>query len=185
MATVKADLVTGGYLNHLRTEHRGVPRKKNSCQSLTKIRSASVEYRMGRQKRRIPTRSSTDPTSTPVVLVGIFFVVNDRVLVESSQLSEAELGAEFADHRRSHEVFWAELQNSGRAPHDQEYFEFPRGRTVYNNLTGQHVVYMDRCIMKRPALVREIMGHLKLPARVEILMDPHYRCPVCLSASSL
>ncbi len=152
---------------------------------LTKFRSARVECNTRQQKRRIPPLSSTDSRFSRVVFVGIFFVVNDHVLVESSQLSEAELGSEFADHRRSHEVFWAELQNSGRVPRDQEYFEFPRGRSVYNNLTGQHVLYMDRCIIKRPALVREIRRGLQLPSRVEILTDPHYRCPVCLSRSPL
>lgn len=140
---------------------------------------------MSKQKRRSQPFSRKKPKPSQVVLVGIFFVVNDRVLVESSQLSEADLCAEFADHRRSHEVFWAELQSSGRVPRDQEYFEFPRGRCVYNNLNDQHVLYMDRCIIKRPALVREIRRDLQLPSRVEILTDPHYRCPVCLSRSSL
>jgi hypothetical protein len=144
-----------------------------------------VESIVNKQRRRSRPFSRRKPQPSQVVLVGIFFVVNDRVLVESSQLSEAELGAEFADHRRSHEVFWAELQNSGQVPRDQEYFEFPRGRTVYNNRIGQHVLYIDKCIIKRPDLVREIKRRLQLPARVEISRDPHYRCPVCLSRSSL
>ena len=144
-----------------------------------------VESGVSKQKRRSRPLSRKKPKPSQVVLVGIFFVVNDRVLVESSRLSEAELGAEFADHRRGHELFWSELQDQGRVPRDQEYFEFPRGRSVYNNLAGQHVVYMDKCITKRPDLVREIKRRLQLPARVAILTDPHYRCPVCLSGSVL
>jgi len=140
---------------------------------------------MRRQKRRIPPLSSADSISSQVVLVGILFVVNDRVLVESSQLSEAELGAEFADHRRGHEAFWSDLQHEGRVPRDQEYVEFPRGRSVFNRLTGHHVLYLDRCIIKRPDLVREIKRRLQLPARVEISRDSHYRCPVCFSGGDL
>jgi hypothetical protein len=146
---------------------------------------APVECRMMPKKRRITPVSSKVSKLSHVVHVGILFVVNDRVLVESSQLSEAELGAEFADHRRGHEAFWSELQNEGRVPRDQEYVEFPRGRSVFNRLTGRHVLYLDKCIIKRPDLVREIKRRLQLPARVEILTDPHYRCPVCLSRSSL
>jgi hypothetical protein len=158
---------------------------KNSCQSLTKFPVAPVEYNMTQQKRQIPPRSRTDSHSPQTIVVGILFVVNDRVLVESSQLSEAELGAEFADHRRGHEAFWSDLQHEGRVPRDQEYVEFPRGRSVFNRLTGHHVLYLDRCIIKRPDLVREIKRRLQLPARVETSRDSHYRCPVCLSRSSL
>jgi len=160
-------------------------RKKNSCQSLTNFCVAPVECRMTPKKRGIPPLSRKVSKHSRVVHVGIFFVVHDRVLAESSQLSEAEVGAEFADHRRSHEIFWSELQNQGQVPRDQEYFEFPRGRSVYNNRTGQHALYMDRCVMKRPDLVQEIKRRLRLAARVAILSDPHYRCPVCLSRSSL
>jgi len=146
---------------------------------------ARVEYGMTQKRRRIPPLSTKVSKRSAVVHLGILFVVNDRVLVESTQLSEAELGAEFADHRRGHEAFWSELQHEGRVPRDQEYVEFPRGRSVFNRLTGRHVLYLDKCIIKRLDLVREIKRQLQLPARVEILTDPHYRCPVCLSGSIL
>lgn len=103
---------------------------------------------MKQQKRRIPPLSSKDSKPSQVGQVGIIFVVNSCVLAESSQLSDAEFGAGFADHRRGHESFWTALQNEGRVPRDQEYFEFPRGRSVFNRLTGRHVLYLDKCILK-------------------------------------
>ncbi len=137
---------------------------------------------MRQQKRRSSpaSRKKSQPS------VGIIFLLPpDRLLIESSDVSEAELCAGFVNHVRGHEEFWGQLSSEGQAPRDQEYFEFPRGRTVFNSISGRHTLYLDKCIIKKPRLVQEIKRRLHLPARVDICTDPHYRCPTCLSRSSL
>jgi hypothetical protein len=129
--------------------------------------------------------SSEKPNSSQVGLVGIIFVLGDRVLIESTPISKGEVYGEFVNHARGHEGFWAQLQAEGLAPHDEDYIAAPRGRSVVNRVTRHPILYLDKCIIKKPAIVREIKRRLQLPARVEISTDPHYRCPVCLSRSPL
>jgi hypothetical protein len=133
------------------------------------------------ERRRSPASNKKSQPSVGI----IFLLPPHRLQIESTPIAEAEVYGDFLNHARGHEQFWAQLQAEGQVPRDQDYFEFPRGRAVVNRLTGHPTLYIDKCIIKRPALVREIKRRLQLPARVEILTDPHYRCPVCLSRSSL
>jgi len=88
-------------------------------------------------------------------------------------------------HGNGHEQFWARLQADALVPQGEDYIIAPRGRCVVNRVTLKPILYLDKCIMKKPTLVREIKRRLQLPARVQLATDPHYRCPVCLSRSPL
>ena len=140
---------------------------------------------MSKQKRRSspPSRKKSQPSQ--VAQVGIIFVVDDRVLIESTPASKGEVYGDFLNHANGHEDFWAQLQADGLVPEDEDYIAAPRGRAVVSRLTSNPALYLDKCILKKPALVREIKRRLHLPACVEISTDPHYRCPVCLSRSPL
>ena len=137
---------------------------------------------MNLQKRRSSCRKRH---SSQVGQVGIIFVLGDHVLIESSQLTDAELCAGFANHRNSHEQFWVRLQADGLAPRDEEYIAAPRGRVIYSTQTEQYSLFLDRCILRNPKLVREIRERMNLPnRRLVVLTDGHYRCAFCMGRSS-
>ena len=142
---------------------------------------------MRKQKRRLSPGSITDSKPSQFGQVGIIFLLGaDRLLIESSQLSEAELCAGFANHRRGHEELWAELQADGLAPRDEDYITVPRGRVIFSTQTRQYSLLLDRCILQMPKLVREIRERMKLPSRrLLISTDGHYRCAYCMSKTSL
>lgn len=140
---------------------------------------------MKQQKRRIPSLSSKDSKPSQLPHVGIIFVVDDRVLIESTPASEGEVYGDFVNHANGHPDYWCRLQADGLVPKNQEYINVPRGRCLVNRLTGQAVLFLDTCISKKPRLVREIRRRLHLPSSVQISRDPHYRCTECLSRSPL
>ena len=144
-----------------------------------------VEYRMTPKEPRIPPVSSKNPNSSDAVHVGIIFVFHGRVLIESTPASEGEVYGDFFNHANGHPEFWSRLQAEGRVSQYEEYQSVPRGRAVVSRLSGRPTLYLDKCISKKPALVREIKRRLHLPASVEVLADLHYRCGDCLSRSSL
>lgn len=140
---------------------------------------------MSRENQR-PSRVSrkkSKPSQLPHV--GIIFVVDDRILTESTPASEGEVYGDFVNHVNGHPDFWSRLQADGQVSQYEEYQSVPRGRAVVNRLSGRPTLYLDKCISKKPALVREIKRRLHLPASVEVLADLHYRCGDCLSRSSL
>jgi hypothetical protein len=159
--------------------------KRYSGGSLTKSRLAQVESVVSKQKRGSPQLPLKKAKPSHVAHVGIIFVVDDRVLIESTPISKGEVYGEAVNHARGHEVFWAQLQVDGLVPQDQDYITAPRGRAIANRLTGRPSLYLDKCIIKKPALVREIKRRLHLPARVEISRDLHYRCEACLCGRPL
>jgi len=137
------------------------------------------------KKPRIPPVSSKNPKSSDPVHVGIIFVFQGRVLIESTPASEGEIYGDFVNHANGHPDFWSRLQADGQVPPYEEYQIVPRGRAVVTRLSGRPTLYLDKCISKKPALVREIKRRLHLPASVEVLADLHYRCADCLLRSSL
>ena len=64
--------------------------------------------------------------------VGIFWLLRDRLIVDTSLLSEAEAGGDWLNHARGHYDYWTRQQRQGLVPHDVEFEEPPRGRCVFN-----------------------------------------------------
>jgi len=117
--------------------------------------------------------------------VGIFFLLGDRVLIESTQISDGEFCASFVNHSRGHEEFWAQLQADGLAPRDADYITAPRGRVIFSVQTGKYSLLLDRCILRQRKFVKEIRRRMNLPKRgVQASVDDHYRCSFCMSRSS-
>jgi hypothetical protein len=53
--------------------------------------------------------------------VGIFWVTNDKLLLDTTTLSEAEDYGDFKIHPRSHADVWGQFQQRGSAPREMEY----------------------------------------------------------------
>jgi hypothetical protein len=66
-----------------------------------------------------------------------------------------------------------------------EYEEPPRGRVIYYPAEKSFVIYADRCILRKKAVVKRILKALSLPAqRTTTSSDPHYCCARCLERST-
>jgi hypothetical protein len=112
--------------------------------------------------------------------VGIFWVLNDKLLIDSTPLSEAEAYGDHLTHSRSHLAVWTLFQRNGTVPREVEYEEPPRGRVMYNMKTQQFILLADRCILQEKGLVKWIMSALSLKKTTKTGTDEHYQCSRCL-----
>jgi hypothetical protein len=120
-------------------------------------------------------------------MVGIFWLIGDRLILDTSPLIEAEPYGDCLGHRTSHIDYWTAQQCLGTVSREIEYEEPPRGRIVFNKATQQFALYADRCILKRKAVVKRIMKAMHLPAsQTKICTDGyngHYKCSKCLETA--
>jgi hypothetical protein len=112
--------------------------------------------------------------------VGIFWLCDGKLLIDSTPLPEAEDYGDFKTHPRSHLEAWTVFRQRGIVPIDTEYEEHPRGRVIYDTKTCQFTMLADRCILKKRELVEKIKSELGLPKDTKIGPDSHYRCFACL-----
>jgi hypothetical protein len=78
--------------------------------------------------------SVRDEENTNGPKVGIFWLVAERLIADSTPLDLAEDYANCKTHARSHLEFWQDLTRAGAIVED-DYEEHPRGRIVYNTAT--------------------------------------------------
>ena len=117
----------------------------------------------------------------PEPRVGIFWLIGNRLIIDSTPLNAAEPYGECLGHAKSHIDFWAERQALGEVPRDTEYEEHPRGRVVFNSKTERYSFCADRCILKKKSVVKRIMTAMRMPIEMsDIIADSHYRCFRCL-----
>jgi hypothetical protein len=106
-------------------------------------------------------------------MVGIVFLVNGRVYLESTPLHQAEDYGRFKVHPNGHDAYWETLRIDG------EYQDVRRARIAYDTRSQEFTLLADPCILRQPIVVAEIMRRLQLPAAKKA-GDDHYRCVVCL-----
>jgi hypothetical protein len=120
-------------------------------------------------------------------MVGIFWWFRGRLILDASPLSEAEPYGDCLTHRKSHIDYWTKQQHFGAAPKDIEYEEPPRGRVVFDRKTERFMIYADRCILAKKAVVKQIKKAMHLPSEgTDVRTDDHhghYRCYRCLETS--
>jgi hypothetical protein len=111
--------------------------------------------------------------------LGIFWLVNGKLIIDSSPLSEAEPYGDHMTHPRSHVNVWEKFERRGLVPRGSEYEEYPRGRVIHHPATGEFTILADECILRDKGLVIRIKKSLHLSERVKLDTDLHYRCPRC------
>ena len=112
--------------------------------------------------------------------VGIMFLVGNKLLFDSTPLSQAGRYADHLIHEPGHIGCWAELVKSGQVP-NRDYEEFPRGRVAFNTKKGKFTLLADQCILNRKGVVRKIWSRLHIPPKkTKTGTDSHYRCYRCL-----
>lgn len=112
--------------------------------------------------------------------VGIFWLVRDKLLFDTTPLSGAEPYGDHLTHPRSHIDVWAQLQKLGTAPRESEYEEYPRGRVMYLPSPEEFTILADQCILGRKDLIAKIKEELQLPKNTKTGPDPHYQCFKCV-----
>jgi hypothetical protein len=113
--------------------------------------------------------------------VGIFWLLNGKLIIDSTPLDEAEPYGDHLTHSRSHIDVWEQWRLSAKVPRESEYEEFPRGRVMYNTKTQRFTLLADRCILRDKDVVSRIISELHLPGEnTDKGTDEHYRCSSCL-----
>ena len=79
--------------------------------------------------------------------VGIFWLVDGKLLIDSTLLSAAEKYEDFRIHSGNHVSVWEKFQQNGTAPREMEYEEAPRGRVMYNTKSRRFTLLADKCIL--------------------------------------
>ena len=111
--------------------------------------------------------------------VGIVFLVEGKLWIDATPVTEAANYGDFKIHERGHERYWEELVHAGAVP-ECEYKEHPRGRVAYNTKTGKYLLLVDECILKKKGVVRNILSRMRLHRDIVLGTDRHYRCSRCL-----
>jgi hypothetical protein len=117
--------------------------------------------------------------------VGIFWRVNDVLIIDRSTLDEAEPYGECITHAAGHYERWQQWQELGEmrlasAGYPDciawtEYDQCPRGRIVYETPVRRFVLYADRRLQKLDVIDALKTAFGLNEAEVIVRSDSHYR----------
>lgn len=131
---------------------------------------------------RNPSHSDLDHAAAPQV--GIFWVVNGRLILDGTPLDKAEpWDNRYLNDPRSHQKRWEHYKAVRLVPVRADWAHFPRGRVIYDQLTNRFQIYADLCILNDPEMMARIEKELKLPPDTPASGDDHYRCSICMRRS--
>jgi hypothetical protein len=116
--------------------------------------------------------------------LGIFWLVNGKLLIESAPLSECEKYGEHLNFPGSHIEVWEKWKHAGKAPADTEYEEYGRGRVLCDKQGTKFALLADTHILSQKRLIATIKAELHLPKQTSLGTDPHYRCFQCLHGNA-
>ena len=120
-------------------------------------------------------------TGQPEPRVGIFWLFDGKLIIDTTPVSMAEPYGTALTHPSSHIDHWERLQRTGAVPAEVEYEESPRGRVVYDGREQRFHLMADKCILGRRDVVAGIVEVMHLPEDTKLSKDSHYRCPRCLA----
>jgi hypothetical protein len=115
----------------------------------------------------------------PEPQVGIFWLVDKRLIIFTTPLSEVGKCCDFKNYEGDHVTLWEEMEKRGEVPRGSEYEEPPRGRVNYNTKTQRFTLYADTCILRKKDVVKKLLRLLHLPGDTTLSTDPHYKCYHC------
>jgi hypothetical protein len=113
-------------------------------------------------------------------LIGIFYLINGRILSESVPVRTIRPSGGVRAYPRQHYELWSELQKEDPDLYDLDCYALPRGRVLYNEKTRKFEILADRHILEKDGLATRIVEDFHLgKSRTEFREDEHYRCAVC------
>lgn len=114
-------------------------------------------------------------------MVGLFFYIESPQLDYKGFITHtvAENKAEIYGDMLTDSVGHSQVFESRFPDTLIEYYDFPRGRIVYDTKNGKYIIYIDKCIrtVAKIRKIKEIFGILD--KRCEIQGDFHYVCKKC------
>ena len=124
-------------------------------------------------------RKNAKPSNEP--RLGIFWLVDRKLLIQSSSLGECERYGDNLNFPWSHLNVFERWKRLGKVRGELEYEEPARGRVVYNTKAKHFTLLADKCILDHVGLVDQIKKELNLPRKhTSLARDSHYRCSKCL-----
>jgi hypothetical protein len=128
------------------------------------------------------SRGTAKPATKP--RLGIFWLVNGRLLIDSAPVSECEQYGDHLNYPGSHIRVWERWQQVGKVPAETEYEEYARGRVICETKASRFTLLAGKCILKRKDLIVAIKNELHLPKQTSLGTDAHYRCFHCLHGNA-
>ena len=113
--------------------------------------------------------------------IGIFWCVEDRLVIKAVTLREAPVHGGMRDIDADHFAYWTEWAASCRRDLlIYSYDHFPRGRITYNESDRKFTIMGDRCLISKKSFIVRIKKAFGLPVKdCVVLGDIHYQCHKC------
>ena len=105
-------------------------------------------------------------------MVGIFFIVNNQVLLHKCELKEAEKYGDFLNYPESHMEIWDKYYYK---KYKVDFDYFPRGRIIYNTKEQTYYIYYDKCLKET---IKQL-DFIPKNEKIKFLTDFHYKCHKC------
>ena len=114
-------------------------------------------------------------------MIGLFFfikseeLVSNDFLIHAIDLKDAEDYGDMKTDVLGHD----KLFESTYPNYSSEYYDFPRGRIVYDTVNDEYTIYIDQCIRTKTKIekLKKLFG-LK-NEKVKVDGDLHYVCKKC------
>jgi len=104
--------------------------------------------------------------------IGLFFMVNGKLLLHTCTLSDGEVYGDFINYPESHYTIW---QCEYAHIYGVDFDFFPRGRVIFNRVKNIYLLYHDLCIATEADALRE-----RYPVGKCVTgLDEHYKCHMC------
>ena len=103
--------------------------------------------------------------------VGPFFYINGEIKALTIDLTDGKFDEEFINHKASHFEFF----NRFNIDPELDYGNFPRGRVIFNNKTNQFYLYVDKDLIDKKEIIKEIKKLYNFTSdNIVIKVDSHY-----------
>jgi hypothetical protein len=162
---------------------------KGALSSMAEVATTktAVDVRFFKRAALLPDSPIVDESGTALEpRVGIFFLVDFELIVESVPVSEGKDDGDFVNGPRSHSECWdneaGEIEKlRAKRVSGKSYDYYPRGRCLYSKKSKRFCLYVDPCIDRYPRVREELLCSFQIPVEKTdvILDDPHYRCSEC------
>lgn len=112
--------------------------------------------------------------------IGIFFLINNKLLVDTVNLAQAKPYDQYLEHG-GHYDYWLHLRPTTTTEYlfkSRAYDAFPRGRVVFMPTQKRFVLYADNCI-KRTQMLAIAKAFSIHKTQLLLMRDEHYQCAAC------
>src|SRR5215469_3390366 len=119
----------------------------------------------------MPKSAAGKKNVKPEARLGIFWLVDGKLLIDSAPLGECEKYGDHLNYPKGHNRVWEYWQQIGKAPVQSEYEEYARGRVMCDKGAKQFSLFADKCILARKDLIAAIKKELHLPKETSLGAD--------------